>query len=443
MNMRSTRLLPALQKLPGGEPGQQKALREIITDLVNTDRAMSTAEYASALSAGMWFIFDDRSFMGINIPFTGINIDDRLFEAYEAQYRSLAADHSLHEQWQDMVERGPDSMEGFISGLKGKVAEFETNGWLESKGWATMTLAPDPDHPFWDNIGINPDGKVGVVQTKTGESSSASDVQDCMAEEHHNLYEQVYGDVQKWVADPEILEKHPELATIAERLADGPDSFVSDRYFSIGSELYGKAVPSGIDEAGRMMADIGPDYELVDGITDGLNTLSSNMGLDIPDGVADLVPYAGAIFAASRLLMSALKTEKEFKAADRTTKNKIQVVQTLTLMSRMGITTVCAVGGGAAGGAGGSIFPAVGNLTVGAIGAIGGCWDRHVPEQPASTPHAEPCAGHYRADQRRPVLLQEQTTHRYSGRELPKDHQGACSGPRMIVRPICTLPQYP
>ena len=101
-------------------------------------------------------------------------------------------------------------------------------------------------------------------------------------------------------------------------------------------------------------------------------TLSNSMGLDMPDGVVDLVPYAGAVFAAPHLLASVLNTEKEFKAADCTTKNNIQVVQTLTLMSRMGITTVCAAGGGAAGGLAGSALPGIGNLIGGISGSIAG-----------------------------------------------------------------------
>ena len=106
----------------------------------------------------------------------------------------------------------------------------------------------------------------------------------------------------------------------------------------------------------------------MEGTTDGLDTLSANMGIDIPDGIVDIIPYAAVIVGGARLAYSVLRTEKEFKAADRTTKNQIQVVQTLTLMSRMGISTVLATAGGAAGGVAGSAAPGVGN----AIGMIGG-----------------------------------------------------------------------
>ena len=302
MTMQSSSLLPALQELPGGESGQHRSFREHITDMVNMDRAMYAAEFASAMSTGMWFIFDDRTVMGINIPGTGINVDDdwreTLAQAHEMAFPSEV--RTLSEHWQDVMGLPCNELNNmFMSPFKGKAAEFKTNELLESNDWTHMTLSPENSNPFWDNIGINPDGKVAVVQTRTGESWSASDAQNWMAEEHPNLYEQVYADVQKWVADPEIMEKHPELTTVAERLAEGPDSFVSDRYFAFGSELYGKAVPSGIDETGRIVADIGKDYELVGGIEDGLNTLSDNLGIDVPDGVADIIPYAVPIMAGA------------------------------------------------------------------------------------------------------------------------------------------------
>ena len=374
MNMRSSNLLPALQKLPGDGSGQRRSFRDHITDIVSMDRALYAAEFTSAASFGLWYIFDERSVLGISIPGTGINLDDdlreRMIQAHELAIPSET--RTVWEHSQDALNNPGTFDNSFMSPFKGKVAELETNQLLESDGWTHMTLAQDLRHPFWDNIGINLDGKVAVVQTRTGESYSANDVQDWMAEDHPNLYEQVYADVQKWVADSEIIEEHPELATIAERLAEGPDSFVSDRYFAFGSELYGKAVPSGIDETGRIVADIGSTAELEDTANEGLELLSDNMGIDIPDGIGDILPYAGAIIAGARLVYSVSKTEKEFKAADRTTRNKIQVVQSLTVMSRLGVTTVLAAAGGAGGTAIGSIIPGPGNIIGGIVGSLTG-----------------------------------------------------------------------
>ena len=52
MTMQSLDLLPTLQELPGEETNQNRSFREIVTDLVNTDRATFAAEFASAVSFG-------------------------------------------------------------------------------------------------------------------------------------------------------------------------------------------------------------------------------------------------------------------------------------------------------------------------------------------------------------------------------------------------------
>ena len=74
---------------------------------------MYAAEYSTAASLGLWAIFDE------------VNVDDRLQAAYKAAYPGLEQDHSLHQHWREMMERGPEAQDGFINGLKGKIAEFE------------------------------------------------------------------------------------------------------------------------------------------------------------------------------------------------------------------------------------------------------------------------------------------------------------------------------
>ena len=314
--MQSLTLLPALQELPGGDDGTHKPFHDHITGLVSMDRAMDAAEFASATSFGLWVIFDD------------INVDDTIAAAYSASpmYRDEA---SLHDHWQEMMERGDKSMEGFNNGLKGKVAEIDAKDLLEAEGNSGVTMHPEPNNEGWDISAIDPNGQDVLIQVKTGGS-----------------------DIQYY----DTLEAMRE----------------SDYPFVLGSKLHERISEKAPELADRIIADIGPDLELVDGITDGLTTLSDNMGVDIPDGVVDIIPYAAAIIAGARLIGSVLKTEKEFKAADRTTKNRIQVVQTLTLMSRMGVTSVLATAGGMGGGTIGSAVPGVGNLVGGIVGSMGG-----------------------------------------------------------------------
>lgn len=313
--MQSLDLLPALRELPAGDQ-RRRSFREIIEDLHAADSVLHAAEFTSAVSFGMWGIWDS------------INVDDSLAQAYAAQYPGLASDHSLHDHWREMAERGTESSDGFISALKGKVAELNFAETLESRGFADVSISNDPTQPIWDIVATAPDGETVLWQVKTGISEYAGEVQNAMLDNPGVLF----------ANSSEIFER------IAERS------------------------PELIDQ----MVDIGSNAELTGDVNEGLDLLTDNLGIDIPDGVGEIIPYAGAIFAGALLICNALRTERQFKAVDRTTRNRIQVVRALTLMSLMGITTVLSTVGGMGGGAVGTAVPGVGNLVGGIAGTVAG-----------------------------------------------------------------------
>ena len=319
--MQSTNLLPALQELPADNARGRQDARSMIRRLVETDRTMYAAEFAAGASFGLWAIFDQ------------VNVDDALLAkataAYEAAYPNLAADHSLYEHTQEMIGRGSDSMDGFINGLKGKIAEFDAKEMLESEGFTSVGIAENPVQGVWDISAINPDGQEVLIQVKAHLAGSASQVMDSMD------------------ANPNVL-------------------------FVLSEELQNQILDAAPEYADQIIGNIGSAEALTASAKDNLDILANNMGIDIPDGVEDLLPYAGAILASGRLIYSVLKTEKQFKAVDRTTKNKLQIVQTLTLMSRMGVSAVMATVGGKAGLLAGSVVPFFGNIIGGIGGAIGG-----------------------------------------------------------------------
>ena len=328
MPMRSTSLLPALRELPNQPSSGHRTFHDIITDLVDTDRAMYAAEVASATSIGLWGVLytnnvDDEMYSRL----VNGGLNDRLTRAYEMAYPNEAAGQSLREQWLAMTESGDASVSGFVSGLKGKLAEIEAKELLEQNGFTNVEIAANPTQPIWDISAVSPEGEQIFIQVKTGLADRAGEVESLMASNsdvHHFLSTEIYD---------RIAERSPDL----------------------------------IDQ----MTDIG-SYEYVGDATDALSTLSGNLGIDVPDSAVEIVPYAGAILAGARLVHSVLQTEKQFKAADRTTRNKIQVVQSLTLMSRMGVTTVLATVGGVGGTAAGSFVPFVGNLIGGIAGTVAG-----------------------------------------------------------------------
>jgi len=265
----------------------------------------------AAASFALWGIWDQ------------INVPDTLKQAYEAQYPGLAAEDSLHEHWQEVQADGPDAAKGFISGLKGKLAEIEAAKMLEQQGYSDVNIAPDPVQETWDITAVNEAGERVHFQVKTGTEGYAAEVASDMAE-------------------------------------------VENVEFLVSSEIAAKIIEDDPGYADRM-TDIGPDYELVVDLQDGLETLADNRGFDIPDSVGEALPYVGGAIVAGRLTHTALKSEGEFKDADRTTKNKIHVVRTLTMMSRFVITTVLTSAGAAVGstlGIGGAIVGGLVGLIV-------------------------------------------------------------------------------
>ena len=199
MTMRSIDLLPALRQLPAGEPRDRMSFRDMMAGLVSTDRAAFAAEFTSAVSFSLWAIFP------------AVNVDDKLAAAYEAQYPNEAARQSLHEKWQDMAQRGPESEQGFLSGLKGKVAEFDAKELLEGKGYTNVDIALDPTQGVWDISATNLNGQNVPIQVKTGTEGYAGEVQGLMVE-NPNVHYAVSSEIHS-----AISEDAPELA---DRLID-------------------------------------------------------------------------------------------------------------------------------------------------------------------------------------------------------------------------------
>ena len=325
MTMQSLDLLPTLRELPGGETNQNRSFREIITDLVNTDRTTFAAELASAVSFGMWPVFGEA---GLSTNFPGTEINESYLQAAYGRTDLFDPDVDVVERWRQALAGGEGAKENFLDDLKGIVAEFKARDLLNQQGY-DLELAADRYQTGWDLHGTNPDGEYVQIQVKAGDSSAQIDKTIEVLQET-NYQVAVSSDIHEGISESEN----------AQELVD------------------------------RIVANIGSDFDLVEGIEDGLEILSNALE------VADAIPGVAAIAASARLIYSAMKTEKEFKAADRTTKNKIQVVHTLTLMSRMGVTSALAIAGGkggaAAGGLAGSVFPGLGNAIGGVIGGLVG-----------------------------------------------------------------------
>ena len=436
MTMRSIDLLPALRELPASESRERMSFRDMMAGLVNTDCAMFAAEFSSTMSLGLWAIFpgvnvdddlremmnqaherafpgDDRSvwehWQDVAEHNDLIAINNTFMSPLKGTAAELHVKEQLNAQGWDVDLADAANQPGWdLHGTNpaGEYTRIQVKGgesYTASDIQEHMDRFPAGDPNYADHYALSPEvyeryvgseadsggrtltafkadegGAQGVeggpeilsANGGVGVSGGAAEVapagHDAMGSE---VYEQHLGADGEAVQGIEGGLETPS-ADAGTDVSATAEMAPADHY-AMSTGVYDQYIESGADPGGRTLTEIG-DYERVQGIEDGLNTLSANEGIDIPDGIVDIVPYAATIVGGARLIHSVLKTEREFRAADRTTRNRIQVVQTLTLMSRMGINTVLAMVGGMGGTAVGSSVPGVGNVVGGIGGLVGG-----------------------------------------------------------------------
>ena len=260
--------------------------------------------------------------------FEARNVPDALNEAYSLAFTSASQSKSLYEHFDEVKALGDRSIEGFVSSLKGKVAELESVQLLEERfpGYK-FEIEPNPIQQVYDLTGSGTDGAEDVlVQVKAGGESYAGEVLD--------------------------------------RIEETP----SHVRFALSSEIYDKVLEAKPESADRLIdldIEIG---EFTEDIKSGLGTLSTNLGIDVPDSIGEALPYVGETVLAIRLITQIVSTEGELKGIEISDRSRVHAISTLALMAKFGVTQVCALGGGAAGTA---VNPGVGSA-VGAIGGAGG-----------------------------------------------------------------------
>ena len=154
--MDSLALLPDLEKLPIDDGAFDLEFEGQTTRIVAMDRDHFSIEFATAVETPLMALFEAR------------NVDDVISEAHNLAFSN--SDMSLHEHYQKMVSRGEESVTGFISNLKGKVAELRAPSVLEDRlpGYR-FEIAEDPTQPIWDIRGIGTEGSDPIfIQVKAG-----------------------------------------------------------------------------------------------------------------------------------------------------------------------------------------------------------------------------------------------------------------------------------
>ena len=322
MGMESLALLPELRKLPVAEDAGALGHDEAVTRIRAMDRDHFAIEVSQATEEALEALFHWR-----NVP--DETVDD-LNEAFTRAFSNLAEQgKSVHERFSEISARGFAAETGFVSNLKGKVAELKAKDILEERNPGyDFELAPSPTQPGWDLIGTSPDRPNIFAQVKFGDEAYADDTLEAMRE-HPNYPFAVSREIYRSIA-----ESHPELL-------------------------------------GRLL-DIGPAAELTESVQDGLGTLAANFGVDVPDSIGEALPLVGEVVLGLKLIWSIVKTERELADVDLTDRTRVHGVRVLALASRFGINQVCMLAGGTGGAAAGTFVPGVGNVAGGLGGALAG-----------------------------------------------------------------------
>ena len=318
--MESISLLEELRSLPVDYDAAGYSHETVIAKLRRMDKDTFALEIAQAAEEVLEALFEAR------------NVPDVLDQAHEMAFSKVSQTMTLAQHFEQVTETGGRSLDGFVSSLKGKVAELESVRQLEEMhpGYK-FEIPSNPNQPVYDLIGRGPEGSEDVfVQVKAGGIGYAGDVM-------------------------ERMEEAPEHVQ-----------------FAVSSELYERLIEVDPDSAGRLV-DTGIEIgEFTEDIKSGLGTLASNSGLDVPDSIGEMLPYVGEIVLGIRLISQIVSAEGELRGEEITDRARVHGIRTLALMSRFGVTQVCAWAGGAAGTAAGSAIPGVGNVTAGVAGMIGG-----------------------------------------------------------------------
>ena len=350
--MQSIDLLSELEQIPlRAEHG-----RYTYKEVVELSGLMRNDYFAIEIAAG---VEDTLSALLVaqNVP----EISPDLFEAYRLASPDVAADYSLHGRYAEMVDRGPESVTPFISNLKGKLGELRVQDHLQQEfpGYS-FEIAADQNQPGWDIIGTGPDGTTVQIQVKVGGEEYAGEVLARMQENPDVLFA-VSNDIRD-----ALLVEHPELSS---RFVD-----INLSNQALTTEVEGNLELLGTLRAAILAEDPELSAQFIDQLSsdafisladgEGLDLLVDNSGIDVPDTVRGILPYATEIVLGIRLLCDIVKTEGDFEAVTFGDRKRVHAMKALVLFQRFGISVILTTVGGVLG----SVVPVIGNV----LGAIGG-----------------------------------------------------------------------
>ena len=206
--MQSIDLLSELEQIPLRAEHGRYTYKDVIerSGLMRND--LFAIEIAAGVEESLEALFDARN-VSDDVSDDVSEMSPDLFEAYRRSSPRVAEFHSLHERYLEMVDRGPESVTGFISNIKGKLGELRVREHLQQEfppGYS-FAIAENQNEPILDILATSPDGTTKQIQVKVGgEEYAAGKVLGRMQEDPDVLFA-VSHEIRATV-----LAKHPELS---------------------------------------------------------------------------------------------------------------------------------------------------------------------------------------------------------------------------------------
>lgn len=365
--MQSINLLSELEQIPLRAEHGRYTYKDVIEQSGLMRNDLFAIEIAAGVEESLSALLAARNMpVALDVP----EISPDLVDAYRLASPVLSAEHSLHGRYAEVVDKGPESVTPFISNIKGKLGELRVQDQLQQEfpGYS-FELVKKQNEPIKDILATSPDGKTEQIQVKIGDEEYATGQVLTSMQENPNVLFATSNEIRD-----AILAEHPELSSRFIDIDLSNEALTAE----VSGNLEGlwtlrAAVLTEHPELSAQFIDqLSSDafISLADG--EGLDLLLDNSGIDVPDEVGGILPYATEIILGIRLICDIVNTERDFEAVAFDDRKRVHAMKALVLFQRFGISVVLTTVGGAVGGAAGSVIPIIGNL-VGAIGgAIGG-----------------------------------------------------------------------
>lgn len=253
------------------------------------------------------------------------NISDDLFDAYEKSMTNVSQNFTLNERYMHNLEKGEESAERFIDNLTGKLAEVRilNDNFDEIKQKfpeaSRIEMPDDPTNPGVDFYVYDKNDQLIVnIQSKSGTEEYSSKVIDDMIDHPDNYYA-LSNELKE-----SILTKHPELES--------------------------QIIP-------------GIDFNHIDTrneVTDSLETLQGNFGLDVPDTFTKAISASPEIIFGYKVLKEVFNSNNEHAQLEKDLKTKLTVLRVAVLLNKFGFIKL------------GASIGAVSGSGLGLLGAIAG-----------------------------------------------------------------------